>query len=107
VDIETINRWLGAMAFLISIITAVGVWIGAPGKKVAAGLEKVWDGLKGHDRRIQAVENKIEHLPTGKDFAELQLGVAEVKGDVERVEETLGMVKHIVQRVDDFLRANK
>lgn len=107
VDIDTINRFLGAIAFGISIVTAIGVWIGAPGKKVAASLDKVWEALKGHDRRIQAVEDEMKHLPTSDEFAELQIAVTRVQGDTKRIEETLGRVDHVVNRIDDYLRANR
>lgn len=106
-DIELINRWLGSVAFLVSIISVAGVWIGAPGRKVAESLDKVWEALKGHDRRIQALENEIKHLPTSDEFAELQVTVTRVEGDVKHLSGTLDRVDHVVGRIDDYLRQNR
>ena len=106
-DIETINRWLGSVAFLVSIISVISVWVGAPWRKMADALDKFRDDLKNHDRRIQAVENEIKHLPTSDEFSALQMTVTKVEGDVKRIEGTLDRVENVVGRIDDYLRCNK
>lgn len=105
-DIEVVNRFLGAIAFLISIVTAIGVWIGAPGRKVADSLDKVWEALKGHDRRIQSIEGEMKHLPTSDEFEELRVQVTGIEGNVARVESVLERVERMTNRIDDFLRTN-
>lgn len=117
-DIEAVKGWIGAAAFAISIVTAVWAWMNSPGRKVLAEISKIGDGLKAHenrtvvelkkhDRRIQSVESEIRHLPTSDEFQALALSVTRIEGEVGRVDETLGSVRHTVERIDDFLRSNR
>lgn len=116
VDIEHLNQWLSALALVISIITALGLWLSKPSKEMAAKIETVrcdqekfetvyFEGAKGHDRRIQAVETELRHLPTSDDFGRLQITVTKVEGDMKRIEETLTRVGRVVDRIDDHLRS--
>lgn len=118
VDIEFVKGWLAAGAFAISIITAAWSWANSPGRKVLAKIGELattlghhekatLDELKKHDRRIQAVESEIRHLPTSEEFQTLQISVTKIEGELGRVDETLGSVKHTVERIDDYLRSNR
>lgn len=118
IDLETIMRALTILALIISVGSAVIVWLNSPGRKLQTGLKELSDKVvahntatleaqKGHDRRIQKVEDELKHLPTSGEFSELQIAVTRVEGDVKRIEETLGRTEHVVNRIDDYLRANK
>ena len=122
VDIETARNWAIAGSAVISTISIILVWVRAPGEKVQASiaqaiakvesvrsevmgkLDRAQAGAKEHDRRIQAVENELKHLPTGEEFADLQVAMARVEGDVKRIEEGVGTITRVVNRIDDHMR---
>lgn len=106
-DIDTIRNWAGTLALLISAASVILVWVKSPGEAVARRLKEVSDSLKGHDRRIQAVEHEIKHLPTSDDFRKLQITVTKLEGDMKRIEEGVGLINHTVRRIDDYLRENR
>jgi hypothetical protein len=116
VELELVFRALIAVSTLISIGSAVVVYMNSPGRKVAAKLtaltaaietqkDESRASLKGHDRRIQAVEDEMKHLPTSDEFAELQISVTRLDGKIERVDEMVTWVKSTVQSMDNYLRA--
>jgi hypothetical protein len=105
VDIESIRNWVATIALILSTTSLIVTWVKSPGEKVAKKLDEFADGLKKHDRRIQAVEDEMKHLPTSDEFSELKVCMAEVKGDVERVQEMVTWLKSTVQSMDNYLRA--
>ena len=62
--------------------------------------ETVNENFKGHDRRIQRVEDDLRHLPTKKDLQEVELKVTAIKTELD-------IVAKVVGRIDDFLRSTK
>ncbi len=96
------------MALLFSLANSLWMWVSRPARDVGDSLLKLktesdfrWaqaqDDLKTHDRRIQAVEDGVRHLPTKDDLHR----VAE---QVARVETELDAIGRVVARIDDFLR---
>jgi hypothetical protein len=110
-DPAVVTPWVALVALILSIVNTVSVWVARPGRVAKARhdalSETVNDNLKAHDRRIQKVENDLAHLPSITAVVDLKVSMAEVQGDVERIEETLGWVKNTVQSMDDYLRAKK
>lgn len=117
-NIQSLWQVLSILSLIVSLGCAIAVYMNSPGRKLETALkdllagfgthkDEMSKGLKHHDRRIQAVENEIKHLPTSDEFGVLQLSVTRVEGDMKRVEGTLDRVDHVVQRIDDYLRTNK
>lgn len=116
IELETMWRIASILALVVSLGSAVAVFMNSPGRKLEGSLTALSTSFNGHkdataaaqkahDRRIQAVENEIKHLPTSDEFGELQITVTRVEGDVKRIEGTLDRVDHVVNRIDDYLRA--
>lgn len=116
---ESVNQWLGAVAFLVSIVNVVAIWILRPGKiakerhealktsvdeRFAASAEASRVALKEHDRRIQALESDQKHLPTTDDLHGVKEALASLKAKVETEMESMGTT---VRRIDDYLRSNR
>tara|TARA_R110002020_G_scaffold34066_35_gene103973 strand:- start:9181 stop:9528 length:348 start_codon:yes stop_codon:yes gene_type:complete len=57
-----------------------------------------------HDRRIQAVEAELKHLPDKDTVNDLKLSLVELKGTVSAMSESMGSVSRTVHRIDDWLR---
>lgn len=107
-DISFLNQWLSAVALLISIITALGLWLSKPSKELAGKVidlrcefEKLegvqQEGAKQHDRRIQKLEDTVAHLPTKEDIHGVSMQIVELKTELKTV-------ARMVNRVDEHLR---
>lgn len=116
VDLVTVWRVVSIVSLIVSLGSAVAVYMNSPGRKLDASVQrltatvdeqkdKTLEALKAHDRRIQAVEDEIKHLPTSEEIAELQVSLAEAKGQIARVDEMVTWVKATVQSMDNYLRS--
>ncbi len=98
-----IKDWLGALALIVSLMTTVYAWMTSKAKANSEHLKMVDSKLVEHDRRIQSVESELKHLPDKDDVNELKLAIAELRGTVGRLDESLGGVSRTVRRVEGFL----
>jgi HAMP domain-containing protein len=109
VSLSLINQYLGTIALLIGIGNAVWLWLSRPTTDIKARIDEIQDdfdekvadlldGQKGHDRRIQRVEDDMRHLPTKDDLNEISHQVTGMKTE-------LGMVSKTVNRIDEYLRS--
>lgn len=106
-DIETLNRWLAAFALLLGIANTISIWLRNNARELAKKLDQIGDSLKGHDRRIQTVENEQRHMPTKEDMHELTVSITALAGELKTQSTELDSVARTVRRIDDYLRNAK
>lgn len=94
---------LGAAALVISLLTSVYAWITSKAKANGEHLKTVDAKLIDLDRRVQAMESELKHLPDKDDVNELKLALAELRGTVSTLNESLSGVSRTVRRVEGFL----
>lgn len=114
-NLGTLNQWLSLVALVIGIANALWIWISRPARdtnkriddtndrvdELIAAADKRADrhreDLKGHDRRIQKLEDTLPHMPTKDDLGGMEQKLTAVKTELDIVART-------VTRIDDFLR---
>lgn len=103
--LNTISQWGALVALGLSIGNLLWAWVSRPardvGKRVDDAndrIEEMFEGLKGHDRRIQRVEDDMRHLPTKEDLHALSTKVTGVKTELD-------IIARVVTRIDEFLRS--
>lgn len=115
---ETIAPWI---SLVLSFITLAGViygWFTSGEKqnakdltehreKISDAFEAVGKSIDAHDRRIQAVESELKHLPDKDSVTELKLAMSKLEGTVGLLGESLGSVQRTVLRIDDWLRTDR
>lgn len=106
-QLAAISQWVSIMALLLSVGNLLWAWISRPARDVGARvdeanerIEEAMDGLKGHDRRIQRVEDDMRHLPTKHDLHAVEMKITAIKVELDTVAKVVG-------RIDDFLRSTK
>jgi hypothetical protein len=104
---EQINTWLSIIALALGIINMLWVLISRGGQRLMSRIDKHSADLKEHDRRIQAVEGELKHMPTADDVQTLKVTAAKLEGHIERLDELMDSLVHTVRRIDDYLRAEK
>lgn len=113
-DFDTLMRWGGLAALVLTIINTGWIIAGRAAKpvndKITAldgKVDKYRTDLADHDRRIQKVENDQVHAPTGTQVTGLMLSVERLDGHVKRLDESMNGLTHTVRSMDAFLRSEK
>ncbi|WP_428527129.1 DUF2730 family protein [Roseibium sp.] len=101
--IEDIKNWLAVFNTAGLIVLGVYGWLTARAKGNSEHLQKVDNKLIEHDRRIQSVESELKHMPDKDDVHDLKLALAELRGTVGRLDESLSGVSRTVRRVEEHL----
>jgi hypothetical protein len=98
------SQWVGIIALLLSIANLLWAWVSRPARDVGARVDEVddrideaFEGLTGHDRRIQRVEDDVRNLPTKDDLHRVDMKVVSIKTELD-------IVARVVTRIDEFLR---
>lgn len=106
-QLAAISQWISILALLLGIANLLWAWVSRPARDVGARVDEAneriddaFEGLKGHDRRIQRVEDDLRHLPTKHDLHELELKITAIKTELDSIAKVVG-------RIDDFLRSQK
>ncbi|WP_417691531.1 DUF2730 family protein [Roseibium sp.] len=100
---ETFKDWASLLAVLLSIGALVHSWITSKAKVNAEHLKVVDEKLIDQDRRVQAIEGELKHLPGKDDVNDLKLSIAELRGTIGRLDESLSGISRTVRRVEGFL----
>ena len=96
-DISFLQGWASLIAILISIGTSVTVFF-------TSGAKKNTTTLIDHDRRIQRIEDELRHMPSKDQVTEIKLAMADLKGTVAVLGESMASVSRTVHRLEDFLK---
>lgn len=105
--LELVIPVLTAIALLTSIANTIWLWLSKGGARQAAELDKHTSKLTEHDRRIQAVEGELKHVPSKEDISELRLEVARMAGKQDASNAELESVARTVRRIEDHLLGEK
>ncbi|RIA44060.1 uncharacterized protein DUF2730 [Hephaestia caeni] len=117
-DADSITRWLGAIALILSIGNTVYVWFSKSGRELAhklkdqraetnGALTEVGDDIDALDSRVQRIEDALPHLPSKDDVADLRIAMAEMKGQMGTFDAEITSVARTVRRIEDYLRETK
>lgn len=117
-QLAAFSQWVSIVALLLGIGNVLWAWFSRPARDLGTRLDQhraetdkrfedtekrvdtAYEGLKGHDRRIQRVEDDIRHFPTKDDLQELEVSMTAIKTELD-------IVAKVVARIDDFLRRPK
>jgi Flp pilus assembly protein TadB len=110
-NVEEIKGWfaivLGALALLGHLkgyFSSGETKLAEDVKSAEEDITKAEATLISHDRRIQAVENEMRHLPSKDDMTSLQLSLANLTGVVGVLAESFKGVSSTVHNIDTWLR---
>lgn len=103
-DLAAIMPWVGAALSIIALLTQLKNMLTADERKLDARLSQAEKTLIDHDRRIQSAETELQHLPNKDTVMDLKLALAELKGTVATLGESVGSISRTVHRIDDYLR---
>jgi hypothetical protein len=70
----------------------------------AEALAATATSLADHDKRIQAVEGELRHLPDKDMVNELKLAISDLNGTVKAMDAQLNGLSYTVKSIDGYLR---
>ncbi|ADZ70104.1 DUF2730 family protein [Polymorphum gilvum] len=104
---QEIKEWLGAVATALSIGAIVYTWLTARSRANSDTINSHERKLREHDRRLQKVENEVDHLPTKDDFNELSLKLERSNGLLGKIEAEYKGLHEAVRRIEKYLLSGK
>lgn len=103
-DLSVIMPWVVAAMTIINFVSLLKGMLSTGEKALGEEVSASKKTLIDHDRRIQALEGELKHLPDKDTVTDLKIALAELRGIVATMGETVGSVSRTVHRIDDYLR---
>lgn len=102
-DISVIGPWLAAANTALTLGVGVYAIMTRGSKDNAVVLKRSNERLSETERRIQALEAEMKHLPDAKDVTELKLAISEMRGSMNVQAAETSSVLRTVQRLEGYL----
>lgn len=98
IDLTDGRLWLEVLVLIMTMINTGVVWLRKPGEEAKAQIKQLSDrvdeDLQGLAIRLQSVEERMKHIPTDEELAQLAGDVQTVKAVVEGQASLLRRVEH-------------
>lgn len=102
-DLSILMPWIGAALSIIALGTQLKAIISSGEKKLEERVTKAERTLVDHDRRVQRVEDALQHLPNKDVVHQLQIDLTEMKGQMASMVKSSEATERATRRVEDFL----
>ena len=102
-DLNLLMPWLGALALLISLGTSIHTFVMSGSKQVGGQLKVAEKTLIDHDRRIQAIESEMKHLPDREMAHKLEIAMERIAGRLDTMDERLRPIAATNHRLHELL----
>lgn len=103
--------WLDATHWLFTVVLAFSLWLRKPGEEagqaVSALKEEHGKRLHEHSRLLALFEERMKHMPTSEELAELEGTVKTIASQVEGLGESMGTVRLQLNRIETYLLDRK
>lgn len=104
--------WLDLAQWLVTIGLAISVWLRKPGEDAGAAVkalkEAVDTDLAAVKTRLATLDERVRHMPTSEELAELEGTVKAVGAQVDGLSEGLASVRMQLNRIENYiLQANR
>jgi len=107
IDASFFRDWLGLISLVIALGGTFYAWLTSKSKINEQHLSRVDERLSEYAERLSKLENEIDHLPAKDDVIEMKLALAELKGTIGRLDESLSGAVRTVRRMEDYLLKEK
>ncbi|MGX1259811.1 DUF2730 family protein [Sinorhizobium fredii] len=98
-----ISQYLGLALAVIALLGHAKGYFSSGEKDLTSRTEKVESKLVEHDRRIQAVEAELKHIPDRDTAHRLELTMEKISGRLDTLDERLKPIAATNARLQEFL----
>lgn len=102
-DLAPIMPWVTSALSIIAFLTAIKNILGSPAKDNAEKIAQLDRKLTEHDRRIQAAESELKHMPDKDSVHRLQVDLTEMKAQIAAMVKSSEATERATRRVEEFL----
>ncbi len=102
-DLQLIVPWIAAALSFSSLASQLYTVFTSPSKKNSEDIAGIRKDQAAHDRRIQRLEDELRHLPDRETAHRLELGMKDLSGRLDALDERLKPVAAIGERLQEFL----
>ena len=102
-DLAPAVPWLGAALAIIALLGHAKNFFGSGEKTLGARMEKAEAKLIEHDRRVQAIEGEMRHLPDRDSAHRLELTMEKISGRLDTLDERLKPIAATSDRLHELL----
>lgn len=95
-DLNALMPWLGAIALIISVGTTITTFL-------TSGSKENSKTIADHERRIQAIEMEIKHLPEQGMVHALQLTLKDIQIEMASIKAATEQSTRTSRRVEEYL----
>lgn len=103
-DLAVIMPWIGAVISIITLLTLLKNMLSSGEKALDTRLTKAEDKLVQYDRRIQAIEGEMKHLPDRDSQHRIELNMEKINGRLDTLNETLRPIKANGELLNELLK---
>lgn len=98
-----ISQYLGLALAIVALLGHAKGYFSSGEKTLTARMDQSEKKLVEHDRRIQAVESEMKHLPDRDMAHRLELAVEKMSGRLDTMAETLKPIRATTERMNELL----
>ncbi|MBW8319493.1 MAG: DUF2730 domain-containing protein [Arenimonas sp.] len=98
-----VSQYLGLALAIIALLGHAKGYFSSGEKTLIARVDKVETKLVEYDRRIQAIEGELKHLPDRETAHMLELALAKISGRLDTLDERLRPIAATSSRLQEFL----
>lgn len=98
-----ITPWLTMILAGLSIAGTIYTIMSRPGKQAQDGVDKLAGKVEDLEDRVSKCEADIQHLPDKDATHRLEIGMAELNGQIKVLSERLHPVAAITQRMQELM----
>lgn len=102
-DLSVFMPWVVAANTIFIFIGFLKTWLSSGEKALGDRMGAVEKKLVEHDRRVQAVEGELKHLPDRAAAHKLELALAQISGRLDTLDERLKPIAATSGRLQEFL----
>lgn len=102
-DLSVVMPWVVAAMTIFNFIGLLKNWLSSGEKALGEKVGSAEKKLIEHDRRIQAVEGELKHLPDRETAHKLELALAQISGRLDTLDERLKPIAATSGRLQEFL----
>lgn len=105
-DLSLLTALVALALSTLNLVAAVRNIMSEGEKKLAERMAKAEATLINHDRRIQKVENNIEHMPDRETTHRLEITLERMLGRLDTMDEKLKPIAATNTRLQEYLLEN-
>lgn len=102
-DLAPLVPWITAALAVIALLGHAKNFFGSGEKTLSDRVQKSETKLIEHDRRVQAIEGEMRHLPDRDSAHRLELTMEKISGRLDTLDERLKPIAATSGRLQEFL----